>query len=236
MTSANLTFAGVDFRMTVSGALYAPKANTLIVADLHLEKGSSFARRGKLLPPYDSQSTIAALTEVIERFRPNRVVCLGDSFHDRYARRRMMPEVCSTLTTLARRYDWIWVNGNHDPEAAPSLGGRTVGEFHRFGLVFRHQARRDSEPGEVSGHFHPKASLIVRGRRLSARCFVSDGQRLIVPAFGAYTGGLDVTHPEIAGLMAPDFKAHLLGRAQVHCFSVDQLKRALVARPAGSRR
>jgi len=235
VTSAHLTFAGVDFRMTVSGALYAPKADTLIVADLHLEKGSSFARQGRLLPPYDSQSTIAALTEVIERFRPTRVVCLGDSFHDWYARERLMPNVRGALTALARRHDWIWVTGNHDPEPAPCLGGRAVGEFHQCGLVFRHQARKDSEPGEVSGHFHPRASLIVRGRRLSARCFVSDGQRLIVPAFGAYTGGLDVTHPEIAGLMAPDFKTHFLGRAQVHRLSVDQLETTFGARPAGYR-
>jgi uncharacterized protein len=216
VTPVPLTFAGVDFLMTVSGAFFVPKAGTLIVADLHLEKGSSFARRGTFLPPYDSHSTIVALAAAIDLFRPHRVVCLGDSFHDQQGAERLSGDVRCMLTALSGAHDWIWVTGNHDPEPATWLGGRTIEEFRDNGLIFRHQARLGPIVGEVSGHFHPKVSLIVRGQRVSARCFVTDDRRLIVPAFGSYTGGLDISHPDIEALLQPSFTVHLLGRSRIH--------------------
>lgn len=204
----------------ISGALVWREKQTLIVADLHLEKGSSFGRQRRHLPPYDSLATLDRLEAALDRNRPQRVICLGDSFHDREAARRLDPGTAYRLRTLTAQYDWIWIAGNHDPiprENHAGLGGRWTGEATVGGIIFRHEARGgDIRGGEVSGHYHPKAVLQVRGRRLTARCFVSDGRRLILPAFGAYTGGLDIRSPEIRNLFAKSFRVYFLGRKAVY--------------------
>jgi len=209
-----LRLAGQSMVPDFSGALFWPAAATLIVADLHLEKGSHFAGRGSPLPPYDTRATLARLADTLRRMRPSRVVCLGDSFHDGAAARRLDPIDRDALASMAAGHEWLWVAGNHDPKPA-ALGGRIVDEVAIGPLVFRHQAEPGPITGEISGHFHPKAGLRARGRRLTGRCFVGDGRRLILPAFGAYAGGLDVLDPGISGLFPDGFEVHLIGRERV---------------------
>jgi DNA ligase-associated metallophosphoesterase len=212
---AAIRLNGVDLVPDVSGALWWPARGVLVVADLHLEKGSSYARHN--LPPYDSQATLSQLEAVIDRRRPVQVICLGDSFHDRRAAERLAAEERARVQALAARVGWTWIAGNHDP-APPADWGGTVEEDLTIGpLVFRHAADRNCPAaGEVSGHYHPKTRVRVRGKGVSARCFVADGRRLILPAFGAYTGGLSVLDPAISGLFPRAFTAHLIGRRAVY--------------------
>jgi len=212
-----------------SGALWYPAASTLIVADLHLEKGSSFAQRGIPLPPYDTRATLACLAECLARLKPRRVVCLGDSFHDAEASGRIDEADAAVLASLIDGRDWLWVSGNHDPLPPRGVGGRAVeGDLALGPLVLRHQAAPVPEIGaagarEISGHFHPKASLRVHGRRVTGRCFVEDGTRLMLPAFGAYTGGLDVCDPAIRGHFPGGFSVHLIGRSRMLLLTDRQL-------------
>ncbi len=204
----------------LSGALFVPALKTLVVADLHLEKGSSLARAGALLPPYDSRETLAALTRAMAAHRPQRVVCLGDSFHDRTGPNRLSPPDRAVLSDLIAAVDWTWVAGNHDGAAAAGCGGRVVDALDLGPLLLRHEPGDDAGNGdgfaEVCGHFHPKASVLSGGRRVTARCFVTDGRRLVLPSFGAFTGGLDVFDPAIRSLFGGGLMAHLLGRRRVH--------------------
>jgi hypothetical protein len=211
---------GVDLVADPSGALIWPGAATVVVADLHLEKGSALARRGTLLPPYDSRATLDSLAAVIARIEPRRVVCLGDSFHDVDAGDRIDPGDAARLAALTRAVEWIWVLGNHDPVPPGTVpwSGRIEIAVTLGALTFRHQAEPGSGAGEVSGHYHPKAAISTRARRVTGRCFVTDGRRLILPAFGAYAGGLDVLDPAISGLFRRGFHAHLIGRATVRAF------------------
>lgn len=206
---------GVELLADLSGALVWPARRTLAVADLHLEKGSGFARAGSPLPPYDTRATLADLAAVLARHRPERVICLGDSFHDREAASRLAPRDHATLRRLIAGHDWIWIRGNHDPAPPAGLGGRASEKETIGPLLFRHEARPGLVAGEVSGHYHPKVSLSVRGRRIGGRCFVEDGRRLILPAFGAFTGGLDARDPVILSLFAKGCRAHLLGRSRI---------------------
>ncbi len=216
---------GAGLIADLSGALYWPTRRLLVVADLHLEKGSSYAPSGQLLPPYDSTATLERLATVCRRYRPSRVLCLGDSFHDGEASARLAAEDRARIEALTAAHDWTWLCGNHDPEPPADWGGRVERELVEGPLLFRHEALADRPAaGEVSGHFHPKASVKVRFRRLTARCFVTDGRRLILPAFGAYTGGLNVLEPAIAGLFPRGFQATLLGKRQAFAYP----KRALV--------
>ena len=210
---------GVPLVADLSGALVWPERRVLAVADLHLEKGSAFAKQGQLLPPYDTAATLAALAKAIGRYRPERVICVGDSFHDEHAAERLAEVDGTTLRRLTASCDWIWIAGNHDPRPPANWGGRVEAEVTIAPLVFRHQALAGVRaPGEVSGHYHPKASVRLRTGRTSARCFVTDGRRLVLPAFGAFTGGLNVLDPAIARLFARDFRVHLLGRQAIHVF------------------
>ena len=210
---------GAALRPDISGALAWPQRNILIVADLHLEKGSSYARRGQLLPPYDTHATLKALKAALDRSEAQTVICLGDSFHDGEAAQRVSPENEELLTRLMEDRRWIWIAGNHDPAPPAHWGGEVMDELVEWPLVFRHEAKSGANPGELSGHFHPKAAVSTKGRRISARCFVSDGQRLILPSFGAYTGGLNVHDPAIAGLLfTKGFHVWMLGQHQVHRF------------------
>jgi hypothetical protein len=209
-----------------SGALVWPARETLIVADLHLEKGSSYhaPRSRQFLPPYDSAATLERLARVLARHRPATVICLGDSFHDRRAADRLGDPARAQLRAMTAARAWIWVAGNHDPEPPPDLGGEAYPEMTLGPLLFRHEAQAESRTaGEVSGHYHPKASVRIRGRRVSARCFASDGRRLVMPAFGAYTGGLSVLAPAIRRLFAERFTAHMIGRERVYPFAANAL-------------
>ena len=195
-----------------SGVLWWPAEATLIVADLHLEKGTSFARQGLLLPPYDTRATLDRLAAAIERLGPTRVVALGDSFHDAEAADRLDPADQARLARLVSGRDWLWLAGNHDPKPGPALGGRVALDTAWLGEVaLRHEADPDAAGAELSGHYHPKASLAIHGRRLTCRCFVADRRRIILPAFGAYAGGLDVREPALARLFPAGFTAYLIG-------------------------
>lgn len=230
MTPLPFRFRDEDMLADPSGALVWPGAETVVVADLHLEKGSAFAANGTPLPPYDSRETLRRLGDVLQRHPARRVICLGDSFHDADAAGRLGAEERRTLEQLMESHQWIWVAGNHDPGPPTGLGGAVAAEFHARGLAFRHEAASAPASGEVSGHFHPKAAVRVRGRRISRPCFVTDGHRLILPAFGAYTGGLDVRDPAIELLLGRRYTVMALGRAQVHAIA-----RRILLRPAGDR-
>ncbi|MBB5728990.1 hypothetical protein FHS99_001468 [Sphingomonas prati] len=179
------------------GALFWPTRKALLVADLHFEKASWFARFGQLLPPYDSIATLADLTALVAATEAAEIWCLGDSFHDVQGCERLPAQAQAMLRGLTERTRWVWITGNHDPLIADHCGGTVVDEMTVDGLVLRHEADpRETRP-ELSGHFHPKLRITVRGRRIARRCFVATENKLILPAFGALTGGLDADHPEI---------------------------------------
>jgi DNA ligase-associated metallophosphoesterase len=191
------SFASETFLAAADGALFWPERRALLVADLHLEKASWFARLGQFLPPYDSHATLTALAAAVDRCGATRLYCLGDSFHDRFGCDRLPADARALLTELTARLDWTWIVGNHDPGFADHCGGRIVDEVEIGGIVLRHEARRDDPRPELSGHFHPKLRVHLKGRQVSRRCFVVAPAKLILPAFGALTGGLDAHHPEI---------------------------------------
>ncbi len=217
-----LRLNGTEILADISGALFWPERRLLAVADLHLEKGSGFASRGRLLPPYDTAATLLAVSAAIERHDPAVVVCLGDSFHDMEAAGRLGRADRARLSHLTHEHDWIWIAGNHDPAPPASLGGRVLAELVLGPLVFRHVAAT-AAVGEVSGHFHPKAGLSWRGRYVGGRCFIGDDRRLILPAFGAYAGGLDVLDPAIRRLFGRKAKVHILGPTRLYSFPAAQL-------------
>jgi hypothetical protein len=193
------SFAGETFHATADGALYWPAQQALLVADLHLEKASWFAAGGQFLPPYDSHATLSALAAEVERTGATRLFCLGDSFHDRFGCERLTESARALLTELTGRLDWTWIVGNHDPGFADHCGGRLVEEAEVGGIVLRHEAVRDDPRPEISGHYHPKLRVHLKGRLVSRRCFVVSPTKMILPAFGSLTGGLDAHHPEILG-------------------------------------
>ena len=191
------SFAGETFEATPSGALFWRAQQALLVADLHLEKASWFARLGQFLPPYDSHATLSALSEEVERSGATRLFCLGDSFHDRFGCDRLPANARELLGSLTQKLDWVWIVGNHDPGFADHCGGRIEDEVEIAGIILRHEAVPDEPRPEISGHFHPKLRLHLKGRQVSRRCFVLSAGKIIMPAFGALTGGLDAHHPEI---------------------------------------
>ena len=201
MVMVPFSFGGHALVALSQGALFWPARRALIVADLHLEKASWFARWGQLLPPYDSQATLAALTGLADRLNPAEIWCLGDSFHDVGGCDRLPPAARAALTALTARARWTWITGNHDPLSGSGLvdrcGGEVAEEAVVDGLMLRHEARGDEARPELSGHFHPKLRVRMRGRQVARRCFVASERKLILPAFGSLTGGLDVDHPEI---------------------------------------
>ena len=202
-----LSFASETFFATASGALYWPRLKALLVADLHLEKASWFARLGQFLPPYDSHATLTALAAAVAQTGAARLYCLGDSFHDRFGCERLPANARALLEGLTSRLDWTWIVGNHDPGFADHCGGRLVDEIAVAGIVLRHEADRADPRPEMSGHYHPKLRLHLKGRNVSRRCFVVSPTKLILPAFGALTGGLDAHHPEIIRSVGPNAAA-----------------------------
>jgi DNA ligase-associated metallophosphoesterase len=201
------SFAGETFEATASGALYWRAQRALLVADLHLEKASWFARLGQFLPPYDSHATLTALAAEVEHTGAARLYCLGDSFHDRFGCERLPSQARVLLTELTSALDWSWIVGNHDPGFADHCGGRIADEVEIGGIILRHEAMRDEPRPEISGHYHPKLRVHLRGRQVSRRCFVTSARKIIMPAFGSLTGGLDAHHPEILGSVGANASA-----------------------------
>ena len=191
------SFAGETFVASPEGALHWPSQEALLVADLHLEKASWFARLGQFLPPYDSVATLTALAQVADATNVRKLYCLGDSFHDRFGCERLPDQARSLLSEMTNRLEWTWILGNHDPGFADHCGGVLMEEADVTGIILRHEANRDDSRPEISGHYHPKYRVNVRGRHVSRRCFVASRTKLILPAFGSLTGGLDASHPEI---------------------------------------
>jgi hypothetical protein len=193
------SFAGETFEATQGGALYWPEQQALLVADLHLEKASWFAHLGQFLPPYDSHATLTALATEVESAGAKRLFCLGDSFHDQFGCDRLPTSARDLLTELSSKLDWVWIVGNHDPGFADHCGGRIEEEVELGGIILRHEAVRGEPQPEISGHFHPKLRVHLRGRQVARRCFVASATKIIMPAFGSLTGGLDAHHPQILG-------------------------------------
>jgi DNA ligase-associated metallophosphoesterase len=191
------SFAGETFFASVDGALHWPAQQALLVADLHLEKASWFARLGQFLPPYDSVATLSELRNVVRSTGVHRLYCLGDSFHDRFGCDRLPEQARSLLSEMTSALQWTWIVGNHDPGFADHCGGTLVDEVEVARITLRHEAVRHDPLPEISGHFHPKYRMNFRGRHVSRRCFVASETKLILPAFGSLTGGLDAGHPEI---------------------------------------
>jgi DNA ligase-associated metallophosphoesterase len=219
-SSTEIYVAGVRLIADCEGALFWPDERALIVADLHLEKGSSYAARGVLLPPYDTAATLARLAELISRYAPQAVIALGDSFHDGDGPARLGDADRAALLALQRGRDWLWVAGNHDPDPSEHVAGSFAATLAIGPLLFRHAPQPGAVTGEVAGHLHPVARVSGRGRTVRRRCFVSDRRRVILPAFGAYAGGLNVrdrAFAEIFGNLA--FTAHMLGKARVYAFA-----------------
>lgn len=197
-----ITVNGENLVADLSGALWHPARRALLVADLHLEKGSSFARSGQFVPPYDSIATLARLAAVAARWRAQTIYFLGDAFHDPFAGERIDIETRAALASLASGRHLVWIAGNHDPSPPAQVAGERVVESSLGNLVLRHIPSKKPEPGEVAGHLHPVARVATRAALLRRRCFVHDDSRIILPAFGAYAGGLSVRDPAIADLFA----------------------------------
>jgi uncharacterized protein len=221
--SDTISVADVSLVADCAGALYWPDEGLLAVSDLHLEKGSSFAERGVLLPPYDTAETLVRLAELIFHYSPRVVVALGDNFHDRRGPARVSPSDRGALAALQRRRDWIWITGNHDPEPAKGIGGVFAEMFALGALVLRHIPLAEGCDGEIAGHLHPLARVGGRGRVVSRRCFAADKRRVVMPAFGAYAGGLNVRHAAFMDVFGtPAFTAHVLGQDRLYTVAADR--------------
>lgn len=200
----SLSFAGETLVPQACGALYWPAQAALVVADLHFEKASAHAvrpARRTLLPPYDSADTLGWLIDALEVTGARRVFCLGDSFHDAGGPARLPAGPRAALRALTAGLDWLWITGNHDDDAAGVLGGRVMVEARIGGLVLRHQAVPNDPAAELSGHFHPKVAVMTRHRRIVRRCFAVTPTKIVLPAYGAFTGGLWVDDPALAAAM-----------------------------------
>jgi DNA ligase-associated metallophosphoesterase len=220
---AAVNVAGVTLIADLSGALFWEERRLLVVSDLHLEKGSSFAVRGALLPPYDTAATLSRLGAVIARHDPRTVIALGDSFHDRDAHGRLSISDREAITALQMRRDWIWIAGNHDPALPDDLGGTVADEVVVGAIVLRHQPT--GAIGEIAGHLHPKARVSTRGRSVERRCFATDGERVVMPAFGAYAGGLSIRDVAFAKIFQTlGFMVHVLGDRRLHAIAASRCR------------
>jgi uncharacterized protein len=217
--------AGVEVVLDLSGAMFIPGGEILVVSDLHFEKSSSYARGRQFLPPYDTKVTLNALEAAVRDFTPKTVICLGDSFHDPFCAERLQLADIERFAALAKSREWIWVEGNHDPEIPHMLEGDRVAELCIGPLTFRHLPQKGAAAeGEVAGHLHPAARIVRRGRAVRRACFATDGKRMIMPAFGALTGGLSLSHIAFEGLFERQtLTAYLLGAGQIHAIRSDGL-------------
>jgi DNA ligase-associated metallophosphoesterase len=220
-----VTVAGETVSLDPAGALWIAASRTLVVADLHLEKGSSFARKQVFLPPYDTDATLQALSLLVARRDPACVICLGDSFHDDAASGRLSPGARSLIHRMQNDREWIWICGNHDPQPPAGLGGDSTSGMSLGGLHFRHEPGTDDCHGEVAGHLHPSAKIRQRGRSVRRRAFITDGRRLIMPAFGALTGGLNVLDRAFSALFDRQRqRAFMLGRGRLYAIAPAALR------------
>jgi DNA ligase-associated metallophosphoesterase len=215
--------AGEQLMLHPCGALWWEAAGVLVFSDLHLEKASSYAERGQMLPPYDTGATLKRAAGLIAALRPVTVIALGDSFHDRRARGRMAIQDAETLRFLTQQVDWIWIEGNHDPQPPEDLGGSITHELRLGPLTFRHEPTSGQAHGEIAGHLHPCARVLGRGRSVRARCFASDGQRMVMPAYGALTGGLNVLDAAFGPMFPGGLIAAVLGRDGVYAAAGERL-------------
>jgi DNA ligase-associated metallophosphoesterase len=199
-----ISMCGKAFIAHKSGALYWPQERALIVADLHLEKGSAYATRGIMLPPYDTRETLKKLAALIDCYQPETVIALGDSLHDGDGAARMDPSDIETLSLLQEDRDWIWITGNHDPEIDRVLAGYVIPEVTVAGITLRHEPRNGAATHEIAAHLHPAARLVLHGTSLRRPCFVGNGLRLVMPAFGAYAGGLNILDMAFEPLFGAD--------------------------------
>ncbi len=213
-----ISLGGLDFIPDLSGALYVPDFAALLVADLHLEKSTSLARRGVHLPPYDTRDTLAQLGRAVASVKPQRIIFLGDSFHDRSAHERLDADDLATLRHLSASVETVWISGNHDPSPPDDLGGMVATEVMLGPVTLRHEPRALAEDElEIAGHLHPAAAIEARGHRIRCRCFVADKRRIIMPAFGSYTGALDVRSEAFDGLIS-SFEVFMIGAKGLHRF------------------
>jgi hypothetical protein len=211
-----IRLAGHSFLPVAAGALYWESEDTLLVADLHLEKGAAFAARGMMLPPYDTRSTLQRLAACLDHFSPRRVVALGDSFHRSELAGLLSADDREELAALQQGRDWYWILGNHDPDLPESIGGFVCRSLMIGGITLCHQPSLSRAP-EIAGHLHPVARIARRGEGIRRKCFATDGHRLVMPAFGAYAGGLNVLHEAFASLFHWHLmQAWLTGRTSVY--------------------
>lgn len=220
----DIRLAGAALRALTCGGLWWADQRLLVLSDLHLEKASSYAARGQMLPPYDTRATLRRVERLVEALEPRRVISLGDSFHDRGARPRMAADDVARVRRLTDACEWVWIEGNHDPAPPADLGGHAAFELTIGPLTFRHVPTVGPAPGEVAGHLHPCARVMGRdGRSVRARCFVMDGERLVMPAYGALAGGLNVLDPAFASLFPQGFLAGVVGRENVYLAGPESL-------------
>jgi uncharacterized protein len=216
---------GLEMIPDLSGALYVPELKSLLVADLHLEKGSNMARRGVHLPPYDTRASLEQLNLVIANTIPRQLIFLGDSFHDDDARARIATADLDAVRQITERIDTIWITGNHDPHPPQDIGGRIVDEVVLGSIALRHEPKAlGRHELEIAGHLHPGAVVVQRSRHIRCKCFIGSTQRLIMPAFGSFTGALSISAPPFKNLFAPkDFHVWMLGDKAIYKFAASRV-------------
>lgn len=220
-----ITLSDMDFIPDLSGALFVPDLQTLLIADLHLEKASNMARRGVHLPPYDTRASLTQLQTVIKSTQPQHLIFLGDSFHDNEARERIDEADLATLRAMTERVQTVWITGNHDSLPPTDIGGRIVEEVVLGSITLRHEPK-DLEDGEfeIAGHLHPGGGVSKRGRYIRCKCFIGNASRLIMPAFGSFTGGLSVSAPPFARAFAKkDYHVWMLGDRSIFKFAANRV-------------
>ena len=227
MSAAPIHIAGERLMLDPGGVLIWPGAGLLAVSDLHLEKGTAFAKRGMLLPPFDTQATLDRFSTLLRRWKPRIIVALGDSFHDKDGATRLPAADRARLNAMTESCRFVWVLGNHDPAPPAGVGGESMEEFAAGPFTFRHEAVVGAGPGEIVGHHHPKAVVPARGTSVSRPCFVSDSRRVMMPAFGEYTGGLDVRDPAISRLFPRGGRVFLLGKDRLFSFALGGTRTAV---------
>jgi len=219
-----LDLAGTEALLRPSGALWLAAERLLAVADLHLEKGSAYASRGQMLPPYDTRETLARLAAEAAALRPHTILLLGDTLHDGAAEGRLAPDDVRTLMRLGSASGLVWIAGNHDADGPWSLPGRTAAAWSVVGLSLVHEPAAAPRFGEVAGHLHPAARIKGRVGSVRRRCFITDGERLVMPAFGAFAGGLNVRDAAFRGLFRRPPLAVALGDRRAHAVGWEQLR------------
>lgn len=224
--ATRIELSGIDLLPDLAGALYVPDFEALLVADLHLEKASSLARRGVHLPPYDTRATLELLAFSLAASRPKRLILLGDSFHDDEAHLRIDAGDIAELARLTRGVDIIWLAGNHDPSPPRTLGGHHAQEIALGPITLRHiPGSLMEEEFEIAGHLHPAASLAQRGRSLRRKCFIGHGRRIVMPAYGSFTGGLSVSAAPFQAIFPEgDFDVWMIGGRAIHRFPARRIR------------